>query len=911
MSSIDRGTDTKVDRAQGCASSDSSRATLSRRLRAGTSRRNVASLTAVFALCGTAVAIAAPGGSTVGDNPGNAGNPGLAQVGAVAKNGFPAWYKDRNGTRLEPCLDATDPMCIMGAVPNADQPVTPDDVSGNFPDEFFYQAASAGIDNVGANVGTAAKPRFGKASLDAALEGAFGAGPPKAGDEMVFARLRLRITAGLLGSTNYLFVHPYGERTIQTDPNTDDLFVTEDIGATVGAFGDALKGRIAPFLKWDPAVAPAAPEGYTGDPNVDHAITGGVNDYFAIIGPGVGANKLADGTQDCPAPVLARAANAPGGAIKGTGPDNDGDGKPDIGQADCLYTSVFSLMGKMAQNAGVDVKGATFSRDSGGNTTVDVQAESDGNQTIVVQDPGTSRTTASRLFPTTQLTEDHGHYYAHVSMDSTKGFPNGRENQVQVLNATDGNPQDSKMVTPVDEILNPTATFDTTPDASGLGTLTVTGVSSDAYPTDNATLSVDDPNGGAPTAFGAGNQATLSLPVAPRTVTITSSKGATITIPVHTDVAAPQTPAPLTANAGRPMKALTGASVKLFGTGSTGKIASYAWTGPFAVKADGTVDVATANDAAGGTVTDASKATDTAQLTAPSQAGQYGYQLEVKDDDANSAKATTVLTVGDGGGPVGGGALGDLLTPGKTRYTASQGRMVIDGTATVTTNNKIKIWFANHVPADPVNTPADVTAIVDPAAGTWAYDTGRDGMPNPPNSDCVSYISTHGNPAVVGDNATLAPADEWNCLPIDGRNLAAPLPPGPPPPGGPVAAAAGAPRAIAGAIPGVGGATAAPARVAAPATVSAAAVATTGVPVNVTVPAGATLLRLRVLSTANKALLTTFQKVKGGKKVKVTVRTAKIARKLRAGKRFVVEVRAGTAKNRLGKATRTVIRVRK
>jgi hypothetical protein len=188
-------------------------------------------------------------------------------------------------------------------------------------------------------------------------------------------------------------------------------------------------------------------------------------------------------------------------------------------------------------------------------------------------------------------------------------------------------------------------------------------------------------------------------------------------------------------------------------------------------------------------------------------------------------------------------------------------------------------------------------------------------MPTPPNSDCVSYISTHGDPNVVGNNADLAtPADEWNCIPIDGRNLAAPLPPGPPPPGGaaPVAAAAaGGPRAIAAAIPGVGGTTVGLARLAAPTTVTAAALATTGVPVSVTVPAGATLLRVQVLTTANRALLTTFQKVKGGKKVKVTVRTAKVARKLRGAKRFVIEVRAGTAKNRLGKATRTVIRVRR
>src|SRR3954453_11683764 len=151
LSRIDRGTDAKVDRAARTrASSDSVRTSYISRLRAGATRRNIAFLASLFALSGTAVAVAAPGGSTVGDNPAPAGNPGLAQVGPVAKNGFPASYKDKNAPRLEPCLDIADPMSIMGALPQADQPVTKDDVTGNFPDEFFYQSADSGIANVGA-----------------------------------------------------------------------------------------------------------------------------------------------------------------------------------------------------------------------------------------------------------------------------------------------------------------------------------------------------------------------------------------------------------------------------------------------------------------------------------------------------------------------------------------------------------------------------------------------------------------------------------------------------------------------------------------------------------------------------------------------------------------------------------------
>jgi hypothetical protein len=87
-------------------------------------------------------------------------------------------------------------------------------------------------------------------------------------------------------------------------------------------------------------------------------------------------------------------------------------------------------------------------------------------------------------------------------------------------------------------------------------------------------------------------------------------------------------------------------------------------------------------------------------------------------------------------------------------------------------------------------------------------------------------------------------------------------------------------------------------------------IGTTGVPVTVAVPTGATLVRLRVLTTAGKPLFSTFRKVKGGTKVKMRIRSAKLRRQLRAGKRYVIEVRAGTAKGRLGKATRKVIRVR-
>src|SRR3954467_8436435 len=79
LSRIDRGTDAKVDRARTRAPSRSRRTGYISGLPAGASRRNIVCLALLFALGASAVAIAAPGGTTVGDTPANPGSPGLAR----------------------------------------------------------------------------------------------------------------------------------------------------------------------------------------------------------------------------------------------------------------------------------------------------------------------------------------------------------------------------------------------------------------------------------------------------------------------------------------------------------------------------------------------------------------------------------------------------------------------------------------------------------------------------------------------------------------------------------------------------------------------------------------------------------------------------------------------------------------
>src|SRR3954451_483478 len=81
---------------------------------------------ALPAMAGTAQAAVAPAISPTAD----------------PDTGFPAWYGDANGTRLQLCVDANDP-CLAGATaPDATQPPS---VPSNFPEEAFYYAADAQI----------------------------------------------------------------------------------------------------------------------------------------------------------------------------------------------------------------------------------------------------------------------------------------------------------------------------------------------------------------------------------------------------------------------------------------------------------------------------------------------------------------------------------------------------------------------------------------------------------------------------------------------------------------------------------------------------------------------------------------------------------------------------------------------
>ena len=96
---------------------------------------------------------------------------GLKQVGPIDEtNGFPLWYKDTSGTRLELCLDPNDANCILGDLPHPGQPVSFPD---NFPDEAFWSVADSSIDAGGgdqAQLVTAVEAAFASADGLPAIE---------------------------------------------------------------------------------------------------------------------------------------------------------------------------------------------------------------------------------------------------------------------------------------------------------------------------------------------------------------------------------------------------------------------------------------------------------------------------------------------------------------------------------------------------------------------------------------------------------------------------------------------------------------------------------------------------------------------------------------------------------------------
>jgi hypothetical protein len=517
--------------------------------------------------------------ATVVDPPGRVGN--LASFGPLMDNGFPTSYTDSKAVRLEACITAADPLCAAATGPTYD-PALPLAFPTNFPDEFFYQLASVTLNPLG-----------NKLLVETNLEGAFATGPPIPGDQMVFARIRIKDVNAPVGAT-WRITHPYG--VDQFTVGAGGIFSTADVGTVPGVFSGALNSRIGPFLSWDPATAPAAPVGYIGDPGVLHPVLGSPYGTNFVKVEQLDANGTTWTTLD--------------------------------------QTNLFSLQGRKAVNAGVNIDAANFNTDATGASSLDVYASSDAGQSIQVSANAVLGT------PIVPMREQTGRYYAHIAVPTLPAGKVPPGTTIEVVNAGD-KPPAKKTATLADQVIITAATYDATAQ-----TMTVTATSSDAETGVGLApvLTMVDPMGATTPATLVNGTATfpavppvapaLGLTAPPATIKVTSSRGGSDTsqltakgtgfgaiVPMAIFTAPTTTQLPL--------------PVSLDGTASTGGVPmTYSWTvtGP-----------AVSPTVPGPIVT--LPATTALTTWTPTVVGAYTVSLTVTGPGGTSLPATQLVTV--------------------------------------------------------------------------------------------------------------------------------------------------------------------------------------------------------------------------------------------------------------------------
>jgi hypothetical protein len=472
-------------------------------------------LTRVAVSIGAVIAVVAGGAGALATviDPGTPRAGQLTNVGPIDPvNGFPAYYKDSNGVRLEPCgidpVDTTDPFCVPAVRPDTTSPVS---FPGNFPDEFFYEMNKADFDPVVDGVAR-------RVTVDLNLEGSFANGAAVDGDQITFGRVR--VTAKTLPDGTYRIVHPYGIDEGVASGGAGMDRIVDDVGVAAGAFGGALKSRVGPFLKWDPAVAPAAPAGHLGDGVTAHK----------VVGSPYGTNYVA----------LQRKDPVTGNFVE-------------LGR-----TTDIVVMGRLATKAGVDVTKAVYTLDAGGKGFLDVYATSEVGEVVQVQ-PNVALGT-----PAVPLRGDaNGRYYGRVAIsgDIPANF------SIDVANVKDSPP--SVKHARIGDLITVTQSAYN----SDAQTLTVTATSADVQADANTPkLSVD---GFGPLVAGTATFANVIAP--PPGVTVTSDHSGSTFRPLDTTGAGMLPSLPVAAFLAD-ATGQVGRAVTMNASASTGQITGWAWT---------------------------------------------------------------------------------------------------------------------------------------------------------------------------------------------------------------------------------------------------------------------------------------------------------------------------------------------
>lgn len=204
--------------------------------------------------------------------------------------GYPPWYMDTTGLKLELCSDS-ETHCLL--VPLVEGGIDP--ILGVGGETFWWESgAIVPVPAGGALAGA------GQAQLVLAMEAAFANEDPIADQQVSFGRVRIRVDVPVPGT--YTVTHPFGVQTFTVNPGDilppdadgiRGINFTEDIPFPFTGFDGALGSGIGPFLFWDsqlPVIDPAGPaldNFYIGDPLVAHSFLGspfGTN-FFRVEGP--------------------------------------------------------------------------------------------------------------------------------------------------------------------------------------------------------------------------------------------------------------------------------------------------------------------------------------------------------------------------------------------------------------------------------------------------------------------------------------------------------------------------------------------------------------------------------------------------------------------------------------------------
>lgn len=213
-----------------------------------------------------------------------------------ATAGFAAWYQDTHGRALDLCLSkavssrvagapgAPSYMCTLTPEPGVFDDTQPLVFPTNFPSEAFWFTGDAFIQDATTGIDL---------TYTSALEATYNVGLPVAGDQISFARIRIRVDVATPGT--YTITHPYGIEVFEvTTAGTRAINMTRDIGiGAPGVYTGALRGDVGPFLRsqngpyTESNPDTGALETFVGDPNLTEKVTGSPfnTNYVRIQGP--------------------------------------------------------------------------------------------------------------------------------------------------------------------------------------------------------------------------------------------------------------------------------------------------------------------------------------------------------------------------------------------------------------------------------------------------------------------------------------------------------------------------------------------------------------------------------------------------------------------------------------------------